>query len=242
MVLVKLRKKLLYIGIAIAIGTFSVFPFMGDVLNKIKTDLLPEGAKIVYLHPIEVIILEVKLSFLVGIIVALPLVFYYVYGALKGRIETINLVERGRSSWLLLTISAICLFFIGAAYAYCLMLPVALQYLYGMALRAGASATYSIYEFVSFVAMMTVMFGLVFEMPIVLSLLVRGGIVDYPTLTHYNRHAVILIFIAAALISPPDFVTQLMIGVPMVIFYELSLLIVRFTAWRSSRSKTTARD
>ncbi len=233
-VLVKLRKKMVYIGATIAIGTFGIFPFMGDILHRIRTDLLPGEAELVFLHPLEVVMLQLKLSILFGMLAALPLVLYYVNKALKGRISSVSLFGMGRYSWILVATSSICLFLAGAAYAYVIMLPVLLQFLYFEAIRAGAIATYSIHEFISFAAMMVIISGLSFQMPLALSLLVRAGIVDYPTLVRHRKHAIVLIFIIAAIITPPDVITQLMIGVPMVLFYEVSLLIVRITSRKHS--------
>ena len=236
-VLVELRKKLGYIGITIAIGTFGIFPFMGDILHRISTDLLPGEAELVFLHPLEVIMLQLQLSVLFGMLVALPMILYYVNKALKGRINPVGLLGMGKYSWIFMAMFSICLFLVGTAYAYFIMLPILLQFLYAEALAAGALATYSIYEFISFAAMMTIIFGLAFQMPMAIFLLVRAGIVDYPTLTQHRKHAIVLIFIVAAIITPPEVITQLMIGIPMVLFYELSLLVIRITSRKHPRSR-----
>ncbi len=237
-VLVELRKKLAYIGITIAIGTFGIFPFMAGILHRIRIDLLPGEAKLIFLHPLEVMILQLQLSVIFGMLAVLPLILYYVNKALKGRIASVRLFGMGRYSWILVATSSICLFLVGAAYAYFIMLPVLLQFLYFQAIGAGAIATYSIREFISFAAIMVIIFGLAFQMPLALSLLVRAGIVDHSTLVRHRKHAIVLIFIISAFITPPEVITQLMIGIPMVFFYEISLLIVRIT----SRKHPTPED
>jgi len=237
-ILVKLRRKLMYIAMVIGIGTMASFPLMGNVLNKIKTDLTPPDVQVIVLTPTEAILLMLKMALVVGILLALPFLAYYAYEALKEG----GVVGGAKKSFaLLIGVLAVIMFLLGISYSYFIMLPIVLGFLNMLAAGTGALSNWSLESYIHFVVMMSVAFGLVFEMPIVLPLLVRSGVVEYQTLAGHRKHAVVLIFILAAMITPPDVVSQLMIGLPMVLFYELSLLIIRLTT-RTAHHPITADD
>ncbi|MDD3042357.1 MAG: Sec-independent protein translocase TatC [Methanosarcinaceae archaeon] len=226
-VLLTLRRKLFLIAATLFLGVAVSFQLTGPLIEKIKTDLLPEGAKLVYVTPLEVMMLKLKLSFIIGVLIALPLVLFYTWRALKKRLSVKNPVSIKRRHAVLLIGAAVLMFVLGASYAYLLMLPLFLEYLYLSAAGAGAVATYSVFKFISFAAAATALFGLIFELPIVLTFLTRSGLIKYETLVTYRRHIYILFLIAGAVITPPDVLSQVMVAVPMVIFFEISMLIVR---------------
>ncbi|MFC1787192.1 twin-arginine translocase subunit TatC [Halobacteriota archaeon] len=228
-ILTAIRKKLMYIAIVIGIGTFGTFPFMGRLLNRIQADLLPEGVTTVIIQPVEAILLELKMSLIVGVLLSLPLIAYYAYGGLKKRSKTVNMLEIKRSFAVLVAVSSLILFFLGVSYSYFIMLPILLSFLNTIAVGVGAASTWSLGLWVHFALMMTIVFGLAFQLPIVLPLLVRSGVVSYQNLRDHRKHGVVIVFIAAAIITPPDVISQLMIGLPMLLFYEIGLIITRIT-------------
>ncbi|MDD2778005.1 MAG: twin-arginine translocase subunit TatC [Methanocellales archaeon] len=226
-ILAALRKKLMRIAIVIGVGTFGSFPFMSRLLNQIQKDLLPEGVKTVIIQPVEAIMLEMKMSLIIGVLISLPLIAYYVYDALRNRYDVVNRFEVKKSFIVLVAVSALILFFLGTAYSYFIMLPVLLSFLNTLAMSVGATSTWSLELWVHFAIMMTVVFGLAFELPIVLPLLARFGVVSYQTLREHRRHGIVIVFIVAAIITPPDVISQMMIALPMLLFYEIGLLVTR---------------
>ncbi len=227
-ILLGLRKKILKIvAIVVAVWALS-FAFITDALiDKVKNDLLPQGANIVYLYPLEPLILKLKISLYLGISVAIPYMVKVVYDTLKSRTDLLNNLNISKSKVVVYLVISTFLFSCGVAYGYLVMLPIFLKFLYQLAVQQGAIANYSISEFVSFVVLMLVVFGFVFEIPLILYVLVSNGVVKYSTLTYYRRHFYVAFFIIGAVITPPDVFTQLMVAVPMVIFFELSLLSIR---------------
>ena len=118
-------------------------------------------------------------------------------------------------------------------------LPLFLKFLYLDAESSGVTATYSIFKFISFIATTTAIFGLVFELPIVLTFLTRNGFVKYSTLVTYRKHIYVLAMFVAALVTPgADVFSQMMVAVPMVIFFEISMVIVRVIGVKNKVSKT----
>ncbi len=199
----------------------------GDLIN-ISSSLNIYKPNIVYLTPMEVLMLEFKMSLIFGVLLASPLIIYYAYKGLKGRLPAV--ISQKKSLIFTIIAAAVLLFLTGAGYAYFFMLPLFLSYLYQDAMSLGINANFSVYEFIYFIVMTTVIIGAAFELPLIMNLLVRFGVTTRKTLSHYRKHAYILLLVVAAWITPgPDIFSQLMVTVPFVILYEASLLLMRLT-------------
>ncbi len=199
----------------------------GELMN-ISRNLNLYKPAIVYLTPMEVLMLEFRMSLIFGALLASPLVVYYAYKGLKGRLP--GAISEHKSLIVFIIAATILLFFIGAGYAYFYMLPLFLSYLYQDAMSLGINANFSVYEFVYFIVMTTVIIGIAFELPLILNLFVRSGVTSRKTLSYYRRHAYIILLVIAAWITPgPDIFSQVMVTVPFVILYEASLILMRFT-------------
>ena len=234
-VLNALKKKILYIVLVMIVATSIAFQLVGPLILRIKTDLIPEGANIVYVTPLEVMMLKLRLALIIGVVATLPVLGYFILNVLDKRF---NLAEKIRKKRFLLMLTAFAvgfMFVLGASYAYFIMLPLFIEYLFISAESSGAVATYSIFKFVSFAATTTVIFGFIFELPIVMTFLARSGIVSYSAFVKYRKHIYIFFLVAGALITPPDVISQIMVAIPMIIFFEISLIIVRLLG--SSKSK-----
>lgn len=282
-ILVELKRKLIYTVALFATGSIVSFPYMEDLINKIKYDMFtrlqipgkPDQAaqllnisnnlsiisgklaenssaisrnltamsgellnisrnlnyqtpEIVYLTPMEVLMLELKLSLICGALITLPLVLFYAYKGIRGRIKTVLPVSSG--TLILIFFSGVILFLIGAGYAYYYMLPLFLNYIYQDAASMGVNATFSVYEFIYFIVVTTALFGLSFELPLLLTMMSRLGIASRQTLSHYRRHAYVILLIIAAIVTPdPTMFSQIMLMVPFVVLYEISLILMRIT-------------
>jgi sec-independent protein translocase protein TatC len=97
-----------------------------------------------------------------------------------------------------------------------------------MSLEVGVLATYSIYEFISFVIILTLILGVAFEVPIFIVLAVQSGIVQISALKEYRRYIIVIMFALAAIVTPPDVVSQIVVGFPLVIFYEVGIIAASF--------------
>ncbi|MFV9629897.1 MAG: twin-arginine translocase subunit TatC [Methanosarcinales archaeon] len=225
-VLITLRKKFIIFALILIFGIFVSFPFTGRLINNINNNVLPEGASVIFLSPLEVMLLKMKIALIIGVLLIIPVVLYYIYSAIKKR--TNRKISISSSSIFLICLAAIVFFLLGAGYAYYLMLPLFINFLYQNAASSGVVATYSIAEFISFVALTTVIFGLVFEFPLFIIILVRSGLVERDLLVHYRFHVYIGLLILSALITPPDVFSQIIIAVPLIMLFEISLVIVRF--------------
>ncbi|AKG92062.1 Sec-independent protein secretion pathway component TatC [Geoglobus ahangari] len=227
-VLVAIRVRLIRILAIVAVVWAISFLYISDfIIQKIKEDLLPEGANLIYQAPLEGMILKLKISLILGFIVALPYIVVLAYRTLRDRTEFFSNFEISRSQAIIYGIVSVILFAAGVAYGYTLMLPLFLQFLYESAKSQGVLAFYSLAEFINFVVMMLAVFGVIFQMPLFMYILVKNGITSLETFKYYRRHFYVAFFTVAAIVTPPDVFTQLMVGVPMVLFYEISLIVVR---------------
>ena len=201
--------------------------YSAELLN-ISQNLNQYNPSLVFLTPLEVLMLEFKMSIIFGVILVLPLILYYAYGGVKGRLKKI--VNVNRSLLILTVLAAVVLFLLGASYAYFYMLPFFLNFIYQDALSIGVNATFSIYEFINFIVIVTVTLGLAFELPLLMTLLVRFGVTSRQTLAHYRKHAYIILLIIAAWITPdPTMFSQIMVMLPFAVLYEASLLVMRMS-------------
>jgi len=201
----------------------------GELLN-ISRNLNLYNPNIIYLTPMEVVMLEFKMSIIFGILIASPLIMFYAYRGARKQLANINLIQVKTTLVVSTILASLALFLVGASYAYFYMLPFFLEFLYKDAMSLGINANFSIYEFISFIVLTTVILGFAFELPVILTFLVHLGVISRKTLTHYRKHAIVILLIIAAWITPdPTMLTQVMVALPFIILYEASLVVMRLT-------------
>uniref|UniRef100_A0A7C3UI70 Sec-independent protein translocase protein TatC n=1 Tax=Geoglobus ahangari TaxID=113653 RepID=A0A7C3UI70_9EURY len=226
-VLVSIRNRLIRIIAVIVAGWVVSFTFIVDAIITAVEAIKPEGAKLIYKAPLEGLILKLKISLFMGFALASPYIIHLIYRTLKERTDLSISVKK--SNLFLYAVASVLLFTMGIAYGYKIMLPIFLEFLYRSAESQGVLSYYSLSEYVTFILLMLCVFGLIFQIPLIMYITVKNGIITLKTFKYYRRHFYVAFFIFAAIVTPPDIFTQLMVGVPMVVFYELSLIIVRLT-------------
>lgn len=209
-------------------------PRPATIVYRNITDITPfygsmkkEQATVVYTKPLEVPLLKLKISVIGGIILTLPLIAFFLGRELYVRLKNRIVLPISRF-WIFVTGTGLLLSFsAGALYSYFYMAPLFIKFLYSSAAESGAQATYSVYEFVSFVALLTLIFGLIFEMPVVNLMLNRAGFLKKKWLKQYRKHTYVSLFIVSAIITPPDPLSQIIVALPMILFYEISVVLVK---------------
>ena len=192
----------------------------------LEADLLARGADVVAITPFDVILLQAKLGIVVGILLVIPLLFYYAREPLERRGYY---PEGGVASRTIVVIalSAVALFFAGAVYAYNLFFPVMFDFLANNAISAGLAPTYSIVDWTQFILVLGLSFGLAAQLPLVMTALAYAEIVPYETFRDKWKYAVVAMFGFGALFSPPDPFTQIMWAGPLIVLYGISLYLAR---------------
>jgi sec-independent protein translocase protein TatC len=178
----------------------------------------------------EVLMLEFKMSLIFGVLIVSPLILFFAYRGLKGKLSRIRFIHEKKTLIVVTILASVVLFLIGAGYSYYYMLPFFLSFIYQDAYNLGINANFSVYEFISFIVMTTVILGVAFELPVILTFLVHLGVTSRKTLANYRRHAYILLLIIAAWVTPdPTMFTQVMVALPFIVLYEASLIVMRLT-------------
>jgi sec-independent protein translocase protein TatC len=181
-----------------------------------------DPCRLVYLKPTEPFVLKLKMVAFIGIAIALPVLLYQLW-----RFITPGLTERERKYAIPFVLSSLALFAMGTWFAM-LALPRGLSFLLGFAGTEGISAVLSIAEYIGFVMFVILAFGAAFEFPLVLVSLTMVGVLSSLQLRKWRRYALVLIAVLAAVITPSaDWFTMSALMLPLLIFYELSILIAR---------------
>ncbi|MDK2856312.1 MAG: sec-independent protein translocase protein TatC [Bacillota bacterium] len=187
----------------------------------------PAGSiKLCYLSPAEALMTDIKISFLVGLIVSAPYILHQAWAFVA---PGLSRSERTRV-WPLVLFSSI-LFFLGVAFAYYAVLPLALHFMLGFA-TPNLLALFSYSRYISFVTSILLSFGLIFQLPLGIFFLAHFGLVTPESLRRQKKYAVLLIFVVAAILTPPDVLSQILMALPMLLLYEASIWLTRLAAVR----------
>lgn len=225
--LLELRDRLLRIVIAIGIVFLILMPFAQDLYNLLSDPLvrhLPEGQKLIAVGVASPFFIPYKLTMMVAFVVALPYVLYQVWGFVAP-----GLYQHEKRLVTPLLISSVSLFYCGMAFAYFLVLPMMFSILPGFA-PTNVNVTPDITEYLDFVMMMFMAFGIGFEMPVATVLLISTEITTREDLEKSRPYVIVGAFIFGMLLTPPDVLSQIMLAIPMWLLFELGLLASRLFA------------
>lgn len=221
----ELKKRLLYFFVAIAVGLTIGWYLAYYIVINLKSQMLPGGVDLIALTPLEFVIVQLKLSIVLVALAALPYVAYLIVKKLG--------IKKSKPALLAWATTLIVFFIMGVLFGYYLLLPVIIKFLTANIVNAGMEPLYSINDFVFFSISMMVILGLVFEFPVVTVWLTRAGLVSAQTLSERRRYAYVGIFVVAAVVTPdPSMVSQSILAVPFIFFYELSIVVSRIVGIR----------
>jgi sec-independent protein translocase protein TatC len=210
----ELRRRILFAGIAVALAAVAGY-FLSDRVLALLTRPVPQ---LVFLAPAEAFVVKLKVALVTGLFIALPVVIYQFW-----RFVRPALAQR-EVKYIALAVLFCTVFFLGGmAFAYLVVVPLGIRFLLSFQ-TARLTAMLSISEYVGTVATFIFACGLVFQLPMVLFFLTKLGVVTPGWLMRNQRVAVVVIFIAAAILSPPDVFSQVLMAVPMLVLYELGVV------------------
>lgn len=222
--LVELRKRIFISVLALILAFFICFAFNDVILKFICQPLLevmPKGSKIIFTKVQEPFFTAMKVSLFAGFLVSLPVIFWQFW-----RFVEPGLYENEKRLVIPFVFSATIMFLIGAAFCYYLVTPVA----FGFLINFGANnyeALPSIAEYVSFFTKLVIAFGSGYELPVVIFFLAKLGLVNDKTLIRNFRVAILIIFIFAAIMTPPDVFSQFLMALPLIGLYAISIFIAK---------------
>jgi sec-independent protein translocase protein TatC len=220
--LVELRDRLIkaFIAVAVAGAALALWPgpaALYDVLAAPLTATLPKGATLIATSVISPFLVPLKILLMTAFLIALPVVLYQVWAFVAP-----GLYAHEKKLVMPLVISSTLLFFIGVAFCYFFVFGQVFAFIQSFAPKSITAAP-DIEAYLSFVLTMFLAFGLAFEVPIVVIVLARMGIVSIEKLKAFRSYFIVLAFIIAAIVTPPDVVSQLALAIPMIILYEVGI-------------------
>ena len=230
--LLELRSRLLRGVAGLAVVLLCLLPFANKLyalLAQPLLDKLPKGGQLIATQVASPFFAPMKLAFFAALVVAMPWLLYQAWAFVAP-----GLYRREKRLALPLLSSALLLFYAGCAFAYFLVLPM----VFGFMARVtpdGVAMMTDISAYLDFVLVMFLAFGLSFELPVALVILSLLGWVTPAQLREGRGYAVVGIFIVAAVLTPPDVVSQLMLAIPMCLLYEAGILAARLVAPRESQ-------
>lgn len=222
--LAELRDRL--VAVLAVVGVLSIVfmaYFSKDVIDFFVRDLLPAGTTVIALNPMEYIYMRFLISIIAAVIAAMPLIIYEAFMFMKP-----GLFPNERRFFLRVVPGSFVLFALGGALSYYLLIPFSLKYLIGYAENL-ALPMISFEKFVSFVGFMLFVVGAIFQLPLIVSLMVRTGIVAISELKDKRKYAYPLLFVGSLALAPdPTPITPLLIALVFILVYELSIILARF--------------
>ncbi len=235
--LIELRQRLLWSVAALTVA-FLISIFFADeifgILVRPLTDAFPAGeGKLIYTKLYEAFFVEIKVAMFAAFFLAFPIISNQLWAFVAP-----GLYAKEKKAFLPFLIATPLLFMAGASLAYFVVMPTAFKFFLGFEGPVGGlqqEALPAMGDYLSLVMQFILAFGVCFQLPVLLLLLNRAGIVTRQQLKGIRRYMIVGAFALAAILTPPDVVSQLMLGIPLILLYEVSLLIMWFTDRKNNK-------
>jgi sec-independent protein translocase protein TatC len=221
--LLELRSRLLKATLSVFVVLVALVPFANRLYSALAAPLvarLPQGAHLIATEVASPFITPLKLAAYTALFICMPVILYQLWAFVSP-----GLYKKEKRLAKPLLIAAMVLFYLGCAFAYFLVLPAAFRFLTAVT-PDGVEMMTDITHYLDFVMLMFFAFGLCFEVPVAVVVLAAVGVVDVAKLRRSRRYAIVGAFAVAALITPPDITSMIMLAIPMCLLYELGVLAV----------------
>ena len=227
--MIELRDRLLRIVIGLLLITLALFPFANEIYHLLATPLmqsLPEGGQMIATEVTTPFFVPLKTVLLTAFILSSPFTLYQIWAFIAP-----GLYSNERHLVGPLVFTSVSLLLCGMAFAYFLVFPVVFGFLSSTAPEGVAMMT-DISKYLDFAISLFIAFGLTFETPVVVILLVSAGVVTIQALREARAYVVVGAFVLGAIITPPDIISQFMLAIPLWILYEIGIVIANMTQGR----------
>ena len=223
--LIELRTRLLRSFVAIIVVLLCLFPFAKEIYGFLALPLvhvLPQGATMIATDVTGTFLVPLKVTLMAAFLIALPFVLWQVWAFVAP-----GLYQHEKRLALPVIVSSVFFFAVGMSFAYFVVFPVAFGFFAGYT-PPGVQMMTDIDKYLSFVLTMFIAFGLTFETPVVVVVLVRMGVISLEKLKGMRPYVIVGAFVIGAIFTPPDVLSQVMLAVPLWMLYELGIILARF--------------
>jgi sec-independent protein translocase protein TatC len=235
--LIELRDRMIraLIAVGIAFGVLALYPGPSGLYDLLAHPLvahLPQGTKLIATNVISPILVPLKITLMSAFMLALPVVLYQVWAFVAP-----GLYSHEKKMVLPLVVSSTVLFIVGVAFCYYIVIPGMSRFIQMFA-PTSITAAPDIEQYFGFVLMLFLVFGIAFEVPIAVIVLVRIGIVTTEQLKGWRGYFIVGSFVVAAVVTPPDVISQLALAIPMCLLYEAGIIAARAFAKHTQAPET----
>lgn len=216
----ELRKRLIIIVSIVIAGTIGSYVYIETLI-----DLLLEPVRkldFIYLTPPELFLSYLKISLVAGIIITSPIIFWNIWVFIVPGLKKKEKRYLGLSLFM-----GFFLFLLGGFFAYRVIIPITIDFFVKLSTPV-IQPKFSFGNYTGFISSILLSFGIVFELPILVALLTKFNLISAATLRKYRKYLIVVIFIVASLLSPPDLISQLLLAAPLLILFEISVLISKW--------------
>lgn len=225
----ELRWRLLKSVAVLIVTTCSLFYFVKQIIPYI---VKPVG-RVVFISPTEAFVTNIKIALYGGVFLSSPFILYQIW-----TFVAVALKKNEKKFTLLFFSFSLIFFIIGACFGYFLIVPIGMKFLLKFSMGDILTPNISFGKYVSFVGILSLTFGIVFQLPLAMVFITKIGIVTPEIFSQKRRAVIVLIFIAAALFTPPDPVTQCFMALPLLVLFELGIILSRLVN-RKKRDKAS---
>ena len=217
----ELRARVIKSVVFIIIASCALYNFIDDILPAI---VRPAG-KLVFIAPAEAFIVNIKIAFLGGLFLSSPFVLCQIW-----QFVSAGLKKSERKHVFIFGILSFIFFIIGSLFGYIVIVPIGMKFLLNFATDL-VTPMISVNKYISFVGSLTFAFSIVFQLPLIMLFLTKIGMVTPIFLVKKRRYAIVAMFVAAAILTPPDVITQCLMAGPLLVLYEIGIM---FSKWAYS--------
>ena len=245
--LIELRQRLFWAVLTIFVLFFVCFFFANPIFNLLVVPYeraADENAnlELIFTAPQEFFFVQVKIAFFGAMFLAFPVIATQIY-----KFVAPGLYRNERRAFLPFLVATPILFLIGAALVYFMIMPLAIHFFLSMQQtgdggKAAIKLLPRVSEYLSLIMTLIFAFGLMFQLPVVITLLARAGMVTTAGLAAKRKYAIVFAFIAAAILTPPDPLSQISLAVPTILLYEISIVAARLVEKRNREREAAQRD
>lgn len=232
----EMRSRLLYSLVTVIIFTIAGFFLSDYLLNFINKPFIETGQKLNIFKLTGGFIIRLKASFVAGLMLGLPIILYHIWKYIAPAIS-----KKDRRFSLIALVAAFFLFYAGMAFVFFILLPFAINMLLGF-IGTEMLSTIGASDYMSFILMMSIAMGVLFELPIIVMILTRIGILTPAYLIQMRKYSIVIIWIIAAIITPQDILSQVLVAIPLMFLYEVSIVISRIMTVKKKKREAEQYD